>query len=308
MKKHLRILFGADNRFKYVNDTIQVSHNFFDTVRIVNTGPDVLTEQFINLPPNVSIETLNFFYGDLEVARNNFLYDVDIGDYMMWLDSDERPSQSLLNNIDFLIDELEKTDALNAIFSVIPHIWEDEDDKLSIGCLHVPSLNRMVKKVHKYTSAISNFGGHGEIYNYDNFDKWYACSGDIGFINHYKSRLSIAQSAFTSVFANPCINSSVIDATSEYEKSDEFKLVTEFKLFHKVISNTDLIKKLYFERDEEFIADLKLLAENPILINSKLTSNYYKEWHMFSKKYNFSWETPDGFCGKDCCKYTNLQF
>ena len=66
MKIHLRILYGADDRFLFVKNTIDVCQKYFDTIRVVNTGPIELEKQFQDLPSNVVVETLNFCCGDLE--------------------------------------------------------------------------------------------------------------------------------------------------------------------------------------------------------------------------------------------------
>lgn len=70
MKKHLRILYGADDRFELVKETIGVCLGYFDTIRISNSGPRSLSEKLRkSLHPSVVVEDLNHFLGDLDSAR-----------------------------------------------------------------------------------------------------------------------------------------------------------------------------------------------------------------------------------------------
>ena len=49
MKKHLRLLYGADDRFQFVSETVKFCHEYFDTVRILNTGLKEFGDNFKNL-------------------------------------------------------------------------------------------------------------------------------------------------------------------------------------------------------------------------------------------------------------------
>jgi len=339
MKKHLRVLYGADDRFEFVRNTINVCKDYFDTIRVVNSGPPVLVQKFINLPPNVHIETLNFYCGDLEMVRNSFLYDVDIGDYVLWLDSDECPTQFLLDNIDVVINTCEVNKVNIVRFPFIPHFWNAGTNILSFPVHFVDNnfkenfsrypidhndwskkcedyaagrtktnpngiSDRFFKKTHKNVSAITNFGGHGSIYNGSEYDDWRYVRYPIC---HYKPYIAIYQSGTTSVYFNPCINISTVHGSKTYLDSIEYKMLREFQRKTKVITQNDLCYKLYINIDLEFKSMFKQLCESPELRNSKLLSNCFNHWTIWSEKYDLDWKTPHVFCGGECCKYKDIQ-
>lgn len=340
MKIHLRILFGADNRYQFVKDTITVCHEYFDTVRIVNTGPIELEQQFQNLPKNTTIETLKFYCGDLEASRNAFLYDVDIDDYVLWLDSDERPTHYLLDNLSNIIHTCELNNVYIVRFPFIPHHWNAHTNIIRhpVGDLNKDfmynfdaypidhtdwlikherfqnnksnialntAIDRFFKKTRHQCSAITNFGGHGGIYNVSDFDQWIYVRYPIC---HYKPDIAIYQSATTSVYFNPCINISTSDGVNTYLKSDEYKMLREFQKNTGVITQNDLCYKLYINPDIEFKNKFKSLCENETFLNSTLLSNLFTHWGKWSSLFDLSWETPSVYCGGECCKHGSLQF
>lgn len=331
MKIHLRILYGADDRFLFVKNTIDVCQKYFDTIRIVNAGPIELEKKFQNLPPNVVVETMNFFCGDLEVARNCFLYDVDVNDYVLWLDADERPTQYLLDNLKNIVDVCESNNRFIVRFPFISHHWAghtndiihpkgeyckdftynfdsypiDHENYILNPPKGTPVCDRFFKKTRHQCSAQTNFGGHGAIYNTSWEDLWIYVRYPI---NHYKPDVAIYQSATTSVYFNPCINISTIDGVSTYLNSDEYKMLREFQVRTGVVTQNDLCYKLHINFDKEFKEEFKLLCENPKFINSNLLSNSFGHWSKWSTLYDLSWETPHVYCGGECCKYGSSQF
>jgi hypothetical protein len=333
MRLHLRILYGADDRFQIVKNTIDVCYNYFDTIRIVNSGPPELAQQFKTLPPNTTIETLNFFFGDLESARNSFLYDVNINDYVMWLDADERPTQFLLDNIYNIIDEIERRKIWGVVFPGTNHLWEDSGKclheewnfndrmkfpfdaedcgvkwstffKTQIHPIPVSTIGRMVKKCHYFTSANTNFGGHGNILNYKNDISMFYVRFPI---NHYKYRIMEAQSYVTCTYVNPCLNAPIKNGYKPYIDSQEFKRLRGFQIKTKVKTQNDLCKKLHLNLDLQFKNEFKELLICKEFLNSNLYDNFFKLYHLWAEKYDVSWKTPYMFCGKQCCKYKNIQ-
>lgn len=332
MKVHLRILYGADDRFQIVRQTIDVCRGYFSSIRIVNSGPPELAAKFTDLPPEASIETLNFFFGDLESARNAFLYDVDVGDYVLWLDADERPTQYLLDNLDKVVFELERTGIHSGRFPGWNHLWKhgkqlcekwtyddpirfpkDADDygkiqlaQMAIGAhkTPVPTIGRMVKKRHPFTSAATNFGGHGNINN---------IKGDISMhivmypICHLKHDIMVYQSFVTCTYVNPCLNAPIKDGYKPYVDSVEFKKLREFQNRTGVKTQNDLCRKLHLQPDAKFKQEFKELCSSKEFAESTLYDNFFKHYKVWANEYDLSWETPPIFCGNICCKYKHIQ-
>lgn len=333
MKTHLRILYGADDRYQLVRQTIDVCKGYFSSIKLINSGPLELELQFKDLPTEASVETLNFFFGDLESARNAMLYDIDVGDYIFWLDADERPTQYLLDNLDKIIFELEKTKVYSGRFPGWNHQWNDDGvqmceewtynnpwrfpkDADDYGIKHlanirgenpiipIPTIGRMVKKCHSFTSAATNFGGHGNILNHKSNESMYIVMYPIV---HLKHDIMVYQSAVTCTYVNPCLNSPIKNGYKPYVNSIEFKKLREFQKRTGVKTQNDLCYKLHLNIDKEFKSDFKKLCACSEFVNSVLYDNFFKHYHVWANHYDISWKTPPTFCGKICCKYKYIQ-
>ena len=57
MKKHLRILYGCDDRFEITKKTVELCQGHFDTITILNSGP---IEFFEKLRNNLSANVIQF--------------------------------------------------------------------------------------------------------------------------------------------------------------------------------------------------------------------------------------------------------
>lgn len=333
MKTHLRILYGADDRFQIVRQTIDVCKDYFSSIKIINSGPLELEKKFVDLPNNTTIETLNFFFGDLESARNALLYDVDVGDYVLWLDADERPSQHLLNNLDKIVFELESTGIRSGRFPGWNHLWHDDGrqlcevwdynnelrfpkDYVDYGKKHidfingktnimpVPTIGRMVKKQHEFTSAGTVFGGHGNIINSKNNIDMHVVMYPI---IHLKHDIMVYQSLVTCTYVNPCLNAPIKDGYKPYVNSVEYKLLRDFQKRTGVKTQNDLCNKLHLHIDKAFKEEFKQLCLLPEFRDSNLYDNFFKHYHVWAERYDVSWKTPPIFCGNVCCKYNNIQ-
>lgn len=333
MKTHLRILYGADDRYQIVRQTINVCSDYFSTVKIINSGPKELEKKFDNLPANTSIETLNFFFGDLESARNAFLYDVDVNDWVVWLDADERPSQHFLDNIEKMEFEMEHNRIVSARLPGWNHQWDENGKQLceewtyndplrfpkdaeDYGLKHlaqmrgessvipVPTIGRMVKKLHPFCSAATNFGGHGHIINFKNDHIMRIVMYPI---IHLKHDIMVHQSFVTCTYVNPCLNAPIKNGYKPYVNSIEYKKLREFQLKTGVRTQNDLCFKLHLHPDIQFKNEFKDLCLCEEFRNSVLYDNFFKLYHVWAEKYDLSWKTPPIFCGKVCCKYKNIQ-
>ena len=62
MKKHLRILYGCDDRFEIVVNTVKVCENYFDSISVLNSGPkEFYTKLRNSVPEKVSVIQLEKF-------------------------------------------------------------------------------------------------------------------------------------------------------------------------------------------------------------------------------------------------------
>ena len=317
MKKHLRILYGADDRRELVRDTLSVSYKYFDSVRVVNCGPTRFDVSDIS--PNIIVEQIPHFHGDIGMCRKHFFYDVDLGDWVLWLDSDERPSQRLLDHLDEVIASCEEKNRDVCRVSFLPHEYTAEwlngyeDYYLDWDALtpktreeypgkrHPPSTDRLVKK-SQFTHSVSLFGGHGGIYNLTSEDWGWSPY----FILHFKHTLTITQSAVTSVYFNPCINTSWRTACRDVLNLPQMEALRKFQKRTGVITQNDLCVKLHMEKDVAFKMEFKefCLTEAMQPDADSIAFSYFGKW---ARHHDLSWETPSfrNHCKKDCCKHEN---
>jgi len=95
MKKHLRILYGCDDRFDIVINTVNVCEKYFDSITILNSGPAEFYEKLTNaVTGKVVVRQLNKFL-EIESCRRAMVDDVPENEWVLWLDADERPSPEL---------------------------------------------------------------------------------------------------------------------------------------------------------------------------------------------------------------------
>lgn len=324
MKKHLRILYGADRRTEIVKNTIEICKNYFDTIRVLNTGPKEFESYFTDLPKNTSIETSEAFFGDLEMTRWNFLHDVDINDWVLYLDADERPSQLILHNLDFIIFDCEKHGYLKCRFPWVEHQAENPG---VINHYHnvikttyptnrkewtgpkgsgVYAKDIFVKKVEDI-HPITNFGGHGGYCSTVEYtvekDNYFS-----HFVNHYKSQLAIHQSIVLSTWFSPFINVGTEFQKKYWEECKCFHLLVEFRKNNNVIMQNDLVRKIIIDKDEVFKSKLKQFLLQEEFKNSSDYYHWYKSYYIWANDYDCSLETPNSYCGMSCCNYDGIQY
>lgn len=324
MKRHLRILYGADRRTQIVKDTILVCQKYFDTIRILNTGLKEFENYFVDLPPNTSIETSTTFFGDLEMTRWNFIHDVDINDWVLYLDADERPSQTLLHNLDYIIFDCERHGYLKCRFPWMEHQSGNIDvikHYHNMLEMHYPS-NRdewrgpkgsgvyakdiFVKKLPDI-HPVTNFGGHGGYSStveytveYDNYHPF--------FVNHYKSQVAINQSIVLSTWFLPFINVGTEFQKKFWKECVCYHLLADFRKSNNVIMQNDLVRKLVIENDIKFKNKLKEILLRDEFKFASGDYHWYKCYYNWAETYDCTFETPDSYCGMSCCVYDGVQY
>ncbi len=108
MKLHLCVICGRDNRYDYLRHTVSHALPVFDAIHIMDTGSTDRTSVLASLSPKI-----NYFewgrwalgWGD---AYDCVRRDVPDGDWFTYLDSDELPSQYMLDHIRNSVERIEK--------------------------------------------------------------------------------------------------------------------------------------------------------------------------------------------------------
>jgi len=317
MKKHLRILYGCDDRFDIVINTVNVCEKYFDSITILNSGPAEFYEKLTNaVTGKVVVRQLNKFL-EIESCRRAMVDDVPENEWVLWLDADERPSPELLNDFDNVLNLAEKEN-----FNVVRFIWCEHTE--GVMCPIHPNIpktheefaqnhgghyfmpSRLIKK-QKNMCVSSNFGSH-ETFILKNEKQMY----NSNIVFHMTSHLQYHQSIVFSGFLNPFshVNCANLQTLRECIDRKKYIMLREFQKKTNVYTSNDFVKKIKIEKDEIFIEDVKKLfssfrdADQSGPSNSDITFNYMLD---FCEKYNLDVESPHYPCNKSCCVYNGIQ-
>lgn len=322
MKKHLRILYGCDDRFDIAVNTVKVCNKYFDTITILNSGPKEFYEKIKNnIPINVEVKQLEKFL-EIESCRRAIIEDVPNNEWVLWLDADERPSPQLLNDFDNMLNLADSGD-----FNIIRLIWCEHTE--GIRCpVHEPipktheelknGLNvnyfmpfRLVKK-EECIGVASNFGAH-ELFVLNEENIMY--SPNIVF--HMKSHIQYYQSVVFSGFLNPFahVNCSNLELLRDCLNHKNYVDLRKFQKRTGVFTSNDFVRKIKIEKDESFIKEVKELffSFNNTDISGGLGMQHnnigvtFKFMKDFAEKYNLNVESPHYPCNNPCCVYDDVQ-
>jgi hypothetical protein len=322
MKLHLRILLGPDRRYSLIKRTTDICINYFDTIGVLNAGPELFYEEFKSLVSagvNV-IHHPDFF--DIECGRRHMIADVPENDWVLWLDGDETPSLMFLQNMRRIVDECEMN-GYNVV--LLPwylhmdgkpeHEYNFFFEQLAARDLYefqntkkqYFSPKRFIKNVKdKYVQ--SNWGAH-ELYKLTNEKITY-----YGYvINHFKSMHDWAQSPVWHLFMNPLVHNLVTaDQIKDVMELDIYKKVESVKIKHNVFTSAEFIERIVLN-DVEFIDDFKLIFSDMKDLNLNLhdqtdLKNIYRMYQFvksFIDKYQFNFKLNPVYCPCDCicCHY-----
>lgn len=325
MKIHLRILLGPDRRYNLISNTVRVCKDYFDTIGVLNAGPELFYREIRTiLSEDVNVTHHPDFF-DIECARRHLISDVPENDWVLWLDGDETPSQSFLDNIKKMVSECE-TDNKNVIMvpwylhmdGVPEHEYNTFFETLASRDLNELlttkkqyfAPKRFIKNVKdKYIQ--SNWGAH-ELYKLSD-EKW-TYYGYI--INHYKSFHDWAQSPVWHLFMNPLVHNLVtIDQIKSIMDLDIYKKVLDVKIKYNVYTSAEFIERVV-NKDYLFLNDFKQAFSVIEDLNLNLHDqtdhkNIYRMYQFvksFIEKYNFDFKlNPSYYCGRPCCKIKNIQ-
>lgn len=315
MKKILSILYGIDDRFDIVKNTIQVCEPYFDKIHIVNSGIVEFEEKLKKIHNKVEIRTIENYHGDKEFCWRAHYYGLDDGDWLLWLDSDERPSQFFLNDIDHIIQECDSNNLSNVRLIAFNHYKNNDLISYQDNCTYEDILNyykngsgsiflfdRFIKINKSETNPISVFGDHGFIMsNKEHHGRWkYKCHT----MNHYKSDKQFAITCTLTMFFNPLTHFSDLDRINGTINSEEFKVFESFKEKTGIFTQNQFYKSIVIDKNVDVINDFKQMCNTDLFKNSKYLFNGMYNWVA---KHDLDFSMIDYYCGKNCCKYKNIQ-
>jgi hypothetical protein len=317
MKKHLRILYGCDDRFEITKKTVELCQGHFDTITILNSGP---IEFFEKLRNNLSANVIQFNkFIELESARRALFCNIPINDWVLWLDADERPSKELLENIDNII-----TIAENGGKNSIAMIWQEHcDGRVCHVTKPLPTLDDLRDTSGPYFMAPKLVKIEGDLFFNTNFGSHEICRNVSErilrvpyIVHHFKSHVQYCQSILYSGYFNPFVhvNISNINILKTCINLPEFIKLRELQKKYNVYTSNDLVKKIKIEKNKDFIDEIKQLfltfpgiddynnqSSSYVFVSNKEHYISFVQMHRLAHLYDLSLDTPNYECTEECC-------
>ncbi|MDB5388805.1 MAG: hypothetical protein JWM11_4451 [Planctomycetaceae bacterium] len=298
---HLCIMAGADNRYKYLLDTVRLSQPFFAAIHIIDTGSTDETESLGQFR-NVRHRRLHGWKDNWPLAYSQAVRDVPDQDWFLFLDSDERPSQLLLDHLanDLLQFDLEGINCayLPGIMHLSGHPVECETTDLEALLKTWPATHeefvsspcwtkRILIKITPETYVKAN-GGHCGFFQANERGRYLP-----RFYNHYKSDREIAAS--TVLCSWNCLESHGVPAgCPEWQYHNELRESTGL-MFAKdflQLAQSGMLPAVWLE----FWKTLEF-STYPALV----------EYWKFAFRFRFSTQIEPNYCGFACCRYRGEQ-
>ena len=317
MKKHLRILYGCDDRFELTTRTVQVCRPYFDSIRILNSGPSEFRDRLQKAVGSIEVTQFKQFF-EIESCRRSQIKDVPWNEWVMWLDADETPSPLLLAHLDETVDYCEKNS-----YDLVRYYWSEltegvhcppsnipkNDEEFRAGVGPVFAANRFIKR-KEGIELQSGFGAH-ELFRNVNEKQTYMPYA----VHHHKSWIQYYQSVTFSGFMNPAVHYDCAKPLSDILETPEYKALKTFQKKWKTYTSNDLVRKLKIEKNEQYRMELRDLflsfpkddKEKSLGLRHTDVCVTFKFMRIFADKYDLNIESPYYPCGKPCCKYGDIQ-
>ena len=298
---HLCLLAGADNRHAYLRDTVRVSQEFFAAIHLIDTGSTDETES-LSQADRVCYRRIDGWRDDWPQAYSESMRDIPHGDWFLFLDSDERPSQHLLDHLQEDLQRLE-FDGLNC--GQLPGVMHLSGRPTPAATQDLASLLRVWPATHEEflcnpcwtkrnliqrlpTTYVAANGAHCSFCQAPERSRYLP-----RFYNHYKSEREIAAS--TVLCSWHCLEAyGVPIGSSEWQRHLELREQTGLGSagsFLRVVQAGQLPK--------EWLAFWETLEHSslPTMV----------EYWKFAFRYGFSTRAEPSLCGNVCCRYRGEQ-
>lgn len=299
MNVNLVILTGADNRADYIRDTLNVSEGYFKEMFVIDTGSTDDTEVIVKHSPARHVPFPEF-HDNWNDAFSRALTVVPAGEWFLFMDSDERPSQVLLDNI---VADCEFMQGCNVGIGSIPNVLhydgracESPDGKGSSVIERFPKDNRAFNQAGIWTKSVIIFnegvrvesnGSHSGFVSKRPsyyFPHWY---------NHLKTPSQLVKSAMLCSWCD-ISTYSVSRGSQEWRDHERLKSETGLK------TSRDIDRAIRTNSVPQAFMDLWKSWEN-----SKFETA--REYFRWAHVYGFQLTSSQHRCGDICCRYKNAQ-
>jgi glycosyltransferase involved in cell wall biosynthesis len=213
---------GRDNMGYLLADIVKNCAKYFKTFTIVDTGS---TDETAQLP--VKVIDLRNWNDDWVKAYMTSISNVPIGDWFLFMDSDECPSPDLCKNIQAYVNEIDSK-GFNSCGIRSNHHTYEWDGRLSHRTMGLTDWRKWVLLKKLSTITADTKGGHCMFIQNDRKH----CDAPINYYyNHLKSNFSVCRSIFCHGFRFPNYMGDLdkgLDLINEFKAKTGFKTCSDF--------------------------------------------------------------------------------
>lgn len=295
--------------------TCEVVSPYCSKIIIAHCGPKDQMYLYDSYKHIKNLEVIPYDYDGFAVDVIEFLIKfVPENEWMLFLDSDHRPTNALLTNLDDSISFLDANDY--RIGSIPTQHHEFKSDFINYFGYPVPMTQREVDAKGTYTvKNLCKINKDFIINHHDGFHYGFDSANHKFYylpyaINHYKLFFEYFSSMFLCGYSNPRVHS----FSDEQRKLDDmnahiYNQFEELKIKYNMPYSNDFKEKAYKnEVPQEFID----FFSNPTFFkgNNPNTTHFLDCSYSFCATFKFSFEESFNnkrFCGNVCCKYGDIQ-
>ena len=296
--------------------TCELIHPYFNKIVIFHCGPSsqmFLYDEYKHIP-NVHIEKCDF-NGEVDSVLKKLSSVIPTGEWGFFMDSDHRPTESLLLNLESNIELLEKSDCNYGGFPTVPHIYSDDDVcNIEWGYYPVPTdqtkcgyITRILVRMHDGFQIYTNKGMHYSFWSTTNGKSLYLPYG----LGHFKLNYEFYSSIFLSGYTEPRVHASNPDTNPiEILNSNYYEQFNNLKVKYNMLTSNDFKEKSYSKTIPQEFFDF-FSNENFLREKNPNTTNFLNSAYIFCTKYGFNFDqsfTNKRYCGQPCCVYNEKQY
>ncbi len=299
-----------------LSETCKLISAYVKKIVVLHCGPKSEFDKCKNHLTNINnLYVEHFEYkGEAESILSYLSTFVIKNEWALFLDSDHRPTESLLLNLKNSIDLLENNNCHFGSFATIHHEFIN---KCHVYGKDVPKNQTEVESRSSYTirmlckitdnfKVFSNKGMHYSFQS-DNNKSMYLPYG----LNHYKLYFEYYSSIFLCGYSNPTVHSFSDEEKLKDENCkhyyDDFETL---KIKYNMRLSNDFKERSY--NNDIPVEFLQFFYNNPFLkCENPDTTHFLDHSKIFCEKYNFKFEESFSnlrYCGNDCCVYGGIQY
>ena len=296
---HMAVTCGRENRHYYLDRTVRVTRDYVDTIHIIDTGSTDKTETLSDYD-KVNHVRINNWKNDFDQLTNILIDQIPNGEWFLYLDSDEIPTQALLSNMHNSIDTLERHQKNCGFVPNFPH-WEGEAAHWNDP--YMPESHEEWEKkpvwskggLHRKDADLkaTSYGSH---YGPSRDNLLFEYIGPYCY-NHMKNHGQLANS----VVIHSILFLFAFDVEPDNDKSEIYAVIDGFRKKYNIEATNEFLDRIELG-EREFIRDLEEMCLSFKGDEENTIGRHYFDWCF---RHNFTYRPSRIHCSHECCKYDN---